>query len=170
MGPTSPRRITINDRSAVQPEPNPSTVSASPSRCRARLPSASPPTTNNPTASQAAQRCGQPAQQPHGARERQDGKRRDDHGAGRGAAVNLADGAGRRTVSVPTESRRASSMTALAGGDEISKQGQLAEHEDSRAQHRKGGEGTGTFTEPQTKIKYRLQTQLLQGESLCRLR
>ena len=73
------------------------------------------------------------------------------------------------TVSVPTESRSASSMTASAGGDEIGKQGQLAEHEDSRAQHRKGGKGTGTFTEPQTKIKDRLQTQLLEGESLCRL-
>ena len=60
-------------------------------------------------------------------------------------------------------------MSASAGGDEIGKQGQLAEHQDSRAQHRKRGEGTGTFTESQSKIKYRLQTQLLQGESLCRL-
>ena len=31
----------------------------------------------------------------HSDGERQHGERRDDHGAGRGAAVNLADGAGR---------------------------------------------------------------------------
>ena len=147
MGPTSPRRITIRDRSAVQPEPNPSTVSASPSMCRARLPSASPPTINNPTAKPGspAVRASQPSSPTATA-----------SGSTASGAMIMAPAAVRRsispmapdgtTVSVPTESRNASSMTASAGGDEISKQGQLAEHEDSRAQHRKGGKGTSTFT------------------------
>ena len=135
IGPTSPRRITISDRSAVQPAPNPSTVSASPSRCKARLPSARQPTTSKPTAS-----GGRPAKwatQPTTALTEANGS------TAKGAMI-MARAAVRRSisgiapdgtmVSVPTESRSASSMIASAGdlivscsrrGAEISKEGQL---------------------------------------------
>ena len=115
IGPTSLRRITINERSAVHPEPNPSTVSASPSRCNARLPRARPPTTSSPTAKEGspAVRATQPSSATAAAK-----------GSTASGAMIMARAAVRRSisaigpdgtmVSVPTESRSASSMIGSA--------------------------------------------------------
>ena len=68
-------------------------------------------------------------------------------------------------VSVPTESRSASSISS-ADRAEIGEESQLAYHENSRPQHRKRRERSSAFTESQTKIKDRFQAQLVERELL----
>src|SRR6188508_1925576 len=168
IGPTSPRRIAVRDRSAVHPDPNPSIVSASPSRCNARLPSARPPTTSSPTASGC--RPAAWASQPSNATAAASGSTASGAMIMARAAVRpsisamLPDGT---IVSVPTDSRSASSMIASADGDEISKQGEFAQHEDRRAQYRERRQSAGAFTKSQTKIENWFQAQLVKSQLLC---
>src|SRR5829696_4219051 len=170
IGPTSPRRITIRERSAVHPAPKPSTVSARPSRCNARLPRARPPTTSRPTTKEGSPtaRPSQPTSATAAA-----------SGSTASGAMIMARAAVRRPISaiapdgkmvkVPTESRSASSMIGSTDRAEIGKQSHLAQCEDGRPQYRKRRKRSGAFTESHTKIKNWFQPELVQSQLLRRL-